>query len=67
MVLIRDNQYLLENHVIYITHSEGEVLKGLYDYLNLNKNKVQDLLNSTNLTKTEIENLCIGGFKKNMS
>lgn len=59
MVLLRDNTFVLENHVIYIKHDDINKLIELYDYLNSNRELISDLLNSTNLTKNEIENLCV--------
>jgi hypothetical protein len=59
MVLLRDNTFVLENHVIYIKHDDVTKLIELYNYLNLNRELILHLLNSTNLTKTEVENLCV--------
>jgi tRNA1(Val) A37 N6-methylase TrmN6 len=59
MVLLIDNTFVLENHVIYIKHENVIKLIELYNYLNLNRKLILDLLNSTNLTKNEIENLCV--------
>lgn len=61
--LLLDNQYLFENHIIYITNDDVSKLVELYDHLSDNKHLIVELLNSTNLTKSEIENISIE-FKK---
>lgn len=57
--LLLDNQYLFENHIIYISNDDVNKLMWLNDYLLDNKHLISDLLNSTNLTKSEIENILI--------
>ena len=57
MVLIENNQYVFENHVVYITCDDVTRLKQLYKNLNENRNQIQNLLNSTTLTKFEVENM----------
>lgn len=57
--LLLDNQYLFENHILYITCGEVDKLINLYHKLINNQNLIGELLNSTNLTKSEIENICI--------
>ena len=57
--LIENNEYVFENHIIYITHTDVMKLRELYNYLIQNNDGIKDLLNSTNLTKTEIENILV--------
>lgn len=57
--LLLNNEYLFENHIIYITTDNTESLVNLYNYLSENKELISNLLNSTNLTKSEIENIKI--------
>lgn len=57
MVFIENNEYVIENHVVYITSPDVEKLKRLYECLLNNKNEIQNLLNSTTLTKFEVENM----------
>lgn len=57
--LLLNNHYLFENHIIYITCDDVEKLVNLYDYLNNNNEVIKELLNSSNLTKSEIENIYI--------
>lgn len=55
--LLKNNNYLFENHIIYITDDDLNELERLYNYLFENQHLIKELLNSTNLTKTEIENI----------
>jgi hypothetical protein len=57
MVLIENNEYLIENHVVFITSENLNLLKKLYFYLLKNKKQIENLLNSTTLSKFEIENI----------
>jgi hypothetical protein len=55
--LIENNEYVFENHIIYVTHENIDILRKLYNFLIENTDEVEKLLNSTNLTKTEVENI----------
>jgi hypothetical protein len=58
MAKILDNiDKVLENHVIYVSHQDRNQIEKLYDYFQNNEDKISILLNSTNLTKNEIENI----------
>lgn len=57
MVLIENNEYLIENHVVFITSENLSQLKKLYSYLIQNKKQIENLLNSTTLSKFEVENI----------
>lgn len=58
MAKISDNvDKVLENHVIYVSHQDRTLVDKLYEYFQTNEEKVGRLLNSTNLTKNEIENI----------
>ena len=57
MVLIQNNEYAFENHVVYITSDNVNDLVSLYNCLQQNKKEIQLLLNSTTLTKFEVENM----------
>lgn len=57
MVLLQDNEYAFENHVIYITSDNFGELNNLYNCLLNNREEIQLLLNSTTLTKFEVENM----------
>ena len=60
--ILENNSYVFENHIIYITHDNIFNLRKLYNILVQNSNEIGNLLNSTNLTKTEIENILIKIF-----
>lgn len=58
VALLENNEtFVFENHVIYITHKDKKTLKLLYKYLFNNKSEVESILNSANITKTEVENI----------
>lgn len=56
---IKNNQYLLENHTVYITHGDISKLDELYQFFLENKNVLSQLFNSATLTKTEVENIVV--------
>jgi hypothetical protein len=58
MVLLINNVYVLENHVIYIKHNNVLELIKLYNYLNLNRNFIGIEMDSEyfNMAKNRIEN-----------
>jgi len=57
--IIENNDYIFENHIIYITHTDLEKLKLLYEILKSNVEPIKKILNSSNLTKTEVENMMV--------
>lgn len=59
MAFVTNNQYVFENHVVYITTEKKKDLVKLYRYLQKNSQLILSLLNSTTLTKFEIENLIV--------
>lgn len=55
--LIKNNQnYLFENHVMVITHTDVKLLEELYEKLKSNSISFQNYFNSTNITINEILN-----------
>lgn len=57
--LVLDGNYLFENHVVYITHDDKDMLVKLYDYFKNDSDNIGVVFNSVTLTKGEVENFLV--------
>jgi hypothetical protein len=56
--LVENNtEFVFENHIIYITHNDVSELRRLYNQLTNNQTSLQTIFNSSNISKTEVENI----------